>query len=44
MVWRSQLEHFAAAGWRTIAPDMRGYGASSIPERVSAYSVAELNR
>ena len=24
LIWRRQLEHFAAAGWRCVAPDMRG--------------------
>lgn len=42
VVWRPQLEHLAAAGWHAVAPDMRGYGASSIPQQVSAYTVAEL--
>lgn len=42
VVWRSQLEHLAAAGWHAVAPDVRGCGASSIPEQVSAYTVAEL--
>jgi pimeloyl-ACP methyl ester carboxylesterase len=27
-MWRPQLEAAAAAGWRAIAPDLRGYGAS----------------
>src|SRR5690242_10612195 len=31
LVWRAQLEHFGAAGWRCVAPDMRGYGGSSVP-------------
>ena len=42
LVWRAQLEHFAAAGWRCVAPDMRGYGGSSVPDRASAYAVREL--
>ena len=43
VVWRARLEHFAAAGWRTVAPDMRGYGASSILPQVDAHTVAELS-
>ena len=28
--WRHQLRCFAALGFRCVAPDMRGYGRSSI--------------
>ena len=42
VVWRAQLEYFAAAGWRCVAPDMRGYGGSSIPTATTAYAVREL--
>ena len=31
--WRQQLPAVAAAGFRAIAPDQRGYGGSSRPER-----------
>ena len=41
LIWRRQLEHFAAAGWRCIAPDMRGYGGSSVPTRIADYAVRE---
>eukprot|EP00929_Paragymnodinium_shiwhaense_P107333 TRINITY_DN73429_c0_g1_i1.p1 TRINITY_DN73429_c0_g1~~TRINITY_DN73429_c0_g1_i1.p1 ORF type:complete len:403 (+),score=41.13 TRINITY_DN73429_c0_g1_i1:78-1211(+) len=37
--WRHQLEAMHAAGFRGIAPDMRGYGGTSIPEDVEAYGV-----
>ena len=40
--WRAQLLYFAAAGWRCIAPDMRGYGGSSVPKATAAYAVREL--
>ncbi|WP_329457863.1 alpha/beta fold hydrolase [Streptomyces sp. NBC_01497] len=40
--WRHQLEPLAAAGYRVIAPDQRGYGHSSHPEPVEAYSVLRL--
>jgi len=40
--WRAQLDHFARAGWRCIAPDMRGYGGSSVPTATGDYSVREL--
>ena len=32
--WRHQLPALAAAGYRAIAPDQRGYGRSSRPEAV----------
>ncbi len=41
LVWRAQLAHFAAAGWRCVAPDMRGYGGSSVPTAPGAYAVRE---
>ena len=44
LVWRSQIERFAAEGWRCVAPDMRGYGASSVPTSTAAYAVRELTR
>lgn len=40
-VWHNQILHFAAQGWRCVAPDMRGYGGSSVPTRISDYSVRE---
>ena len=42
IVWRAQMNHFAAAGWRCVAPDMRGYGGSSVPTTINAYAVREL--
>ncbi|MBA3428599.1 MAG: alpha/beta fold hydrolase, partial [Actinobacteria bacterium] len=29
-MWRPQMEHFSASGWRVIAPDLRGYGDSAV--------------
>ncbi len=40
--WRHQLPALAAAGYRAVAPDLRGYGLSSKPADVSAYRLEEL--
>lgn len=29
-MWRPQIDHFARAGWRVIAPDLRGYGDTTV--------------
>lgn len=42
LVWRAQLAHFAARGWRCVAPDLRGYGGSSVPTAAAAYAVREV--
>jgi pimeloyl-ACP methyl ester carboxylesterase len=41
-LWRHQVEALTAAGYRTIAPDLRGFGASDRPADVEAYSVLKL--
>jgi pimeloyl-ACP methyl ester carboxylesterase len=40
--WRHQLAALAAAGYRVLAPDMRGFGRSSAPAEVEAYDVVTL--
>ena len=40
--WRYQIAHFAKARRRIAAMDVRGYGESSKPEAVEAYTMAEL--
>jgi pimeloyl-ACP methyl ester carboxylesterase len=40
--WRYQLPALAAAGFRAIAPDQRGYGGSSRPEAIEDYSIKNL--
>ena len=40
--WRQQIEPLAAAGFRVVAPDMRGYNTSSRPEEVHAYDTGPL--
>jgi pimeloyl-ACP methyl ester carboxylesterase len=37
--WRHQLPAVAAAGYRAVAPDMRGFGRTSAPESIEAYSI-----
>lgn len=36
--WRHQLAALSAAGYRAIAPDMRGYGRTTAPRDVTAYN------
>jgi pimeloyl-ACP methyl ester carboxylesterase len=37
--WRHQLPALAALGFRAIAPDMRGYGRSSVPKAHEDYAL-----
>jgi pimeloyl-ACP methyl ester carboxylesterase len=40
--WRLQIKALAAAGFRVVAPDMRGYNLSSRPKGVGNYEIAKL--
>ena len=40
--WREQMPLLAAKGYRVWAPNQRGYGASSRPEGVEAYSADRI--
>jgi soluble epoxide hydrolase/lipid-phosphate phosphatase len=40
--WRHQLPVLAAAGYRAIVPDMRGYGGSDKPLPVTDYAIQKL--
>jgi pimeloyl-ACP methyl ester carboxylesterase len=40
--WRHQLPALAASGFRAIAPDQRGYGRTSRPERTDDYDMPHL--
>jgi pimeloyl-ACP methyl ester carboxylesterase len=40
--WRHQLVALAAAGFRAVAPDLRGYNLSDRPRGVAAYALPRL--
>jgi pimeloyl-ACP methyl ester carboxylesterase len=40
--WRKQIDPLAAAGFRVIVPDQRGYNLSGKPVGVAAYAIREL--
>ena len=40
--WRKQMESLAAAGFRVIVPDQRGYNLSDKPGGAASYALAEL--
>jgi pimeloyl-ACP methyl ester carboxylesterase len=40
--WRHQMAALAAAGYRTVAPDMRGYGGTEAPAGVDQYTLLHL--
>ncbi|RIX28982.1 alpha/beta hydrolase [Amnibacterium setariae] len=42
LIWRAQLEAFAADGWHCVAPDLRGFGASSAPADRAEYTIEEV--
>jgi pimeloyl-ACP methyl ester carboxylesterase len=42
--WRHQIEPLAAAGYRLLVPDLRGFGASEAPESVQDYAIDVLAR
>lgn len=42
MTWGETLPALARAGFRAVAPDLRGYGASPAPKGVAAYQASEL--
>ena len=40
--WRHQMQAVGAAGFRAVAPDMRGYGGTEAPPRIEAYSQFDI--
>ena len=40
--WRHQLHALAEAGFRAVAPDMRGYGQTDRPEAIDQYTLLHL--
>jgi pimeloyl-ACP methyl ester carboxylesterase len=42
--WRHQIGPLAAAGYRVLVPDQRGYNLSGKPRRVSSYNLDRLAR
>ncbi|WP_213740501.1 alpha/beta hydrolase [Bradyrhizobium sp. dw_411] len=42
LMWRAQMDAFAADGWHCIAPDLRGFGGSSAPAANDAYAIENV--
>jgi pimeloyl-ACP methyl ester carboxylesterase len=42
--WRHQIPALTGAGFRCIAPDMRGYGETDAPQDVAAYAIPESEK
>jgi len=40
--WRAQVQALADAGFRAVAPDMRGYAGTDKPSDTSAYGILDL--
>ncbi len=38
-LWRHQIKALSDAGFRVVAPDLRGFGQSSMPADVAAYAI-----
>jgi len=39
--WRHQIPAIAAAGYHVVAPDMRGFGETTAPEDIGAYTILD---
>ncbi|MBD8531803.1 MULTISPECIES: alpha/beta fold hydrolase [unclassified Massilia] len=42
VVWRKQVAPLVAAGYRVLAPDLRGYGGSDAPLAIDAYRLKHV--
>ncbi len=42
--WRYQMPALSAAGYKVVAPDMRGYGQSDAPAEIEPYTIQKLTR
>jgi pimeloyl-ACP methyl ester carboxylesterase len=40
--WRHQIEALSAAGFHTVAPDMRGYGQTESPQAIDQFTLLHL--
>lgn len=40
--WRHQIPALASLGYRTVAPDLRGYGDSDAPNSISSYTALHI--
>ncbi|KAJ4782842.1 alpha/beta-Hydrolases superfamily protein [Rhynchospora pubera] len=40
--WRQQMDALAANGYRAIAPDLRGYGDTDVPDDPTAYTIFHI--
>jgi pimeloyl-ACP methyl ester carboxylesterase len=40
--WRHQIPAMTGAGFRVVAPDMRGFGRSSTPREIESYDIVAL--
>ena len=40
--WRHQIKPIAEAGYRVVAPDLRGYGGSAKPDEIEAYDMVNM--
>ena len=42
LMWRAQMNAFAADGWHCVAPDLRGFGGSSAPAANDPYTIENV--